>query len=180
MKQIRTYIFCLTVCFCTTLLSFVGGDRAIAQERQVGSSTHLPIPRFVTLKSDRVNMREGPSRDNQVSWVYQKAGLPVEIVAEFDVWRKIRDNDGVEGWTLHSLLSGKRNALVAPWVKDQNIALRERGDKNSAVVAELQPYVLAKIKSCNGKWCLIQGKNFKGYIAQNEIWGAYPNEVIKD
>src|SRR5947209_2486351 len=90
---------------------------------QIGSATGLPIPRYVSLKSDRVNLREGPSKDHRTSWVFQRAGLPVEITAEFEIWRKIRDSEGAEGWVLHSLLSGRRTALVLPSRKADSIEL---------------------------------------------------------
>ena len=80
----------------------------------VGPVTKLPLPRFASLKTDRVNLREGPSKDHATKWVYERAGLPVEITAEFEIWRKVRDSQGVEGWVLHSLLSGRRTGLVTP------------------------------------------------------------------
>ena len=87
-------------------------DLALADP--VGPVTKLPLPRYASLKTDRVNLREGPSKDHPTKWVYQRAGLPVEITAEFEIWRKVRDSEGVEGWVLHSLLSGRRTALVTP------------------------------------------------------------------
>jgi SH3-like domain-containing protein len=94
--------------------------------------TGLPVPRYVSLKSDRVNLREGPSKEHRTRWVYQRAGLPVEIVAEFETWRRVRDADGSEGWVLHSLLSGRRTALVAPWskAKDETFTLRASADES--------------------------------------------------
>ena len=80
----------------------------------IGPVTKLPLPRFASLKTDRVNLREGPSKDHATKWVYERAGLPVEITAEFEIWRRVRDSEGVEGWVLHSLLSGRRTALVTP------------------------------------------------------------------
>ena len=77
----------------------------------VGPVTKLPMPRFASLKTDRVNLREGPSKEHATKWVYERAGLPVEITAEFEIWRKVRDLEGIEGWVLHSLLSGRRTAL---------------------------------------------------------------------
>lgn len=88
--------------------------------QQTGPVTGLPVPRFVSLKSDRVNLREGPSKDHRTIWIFQRAGLPVEVTAEFDIWRRIRDSEGSEGWVLHSLLSGRRTAIVAPWKKGRN------------------------------------------------------------
>ena len=97
------------------LAASASGTRSAAeQSAQLGPVSKLPLPRFVSLKSDRVNLHEGPSKDHPTRWVYQRAGLPVEILAEFEIWRKIRDSEGGEGWVLHSLLSGRRTALVAP------------------------------------------------------------------
>jgi len=114
------------------------------QEAGVGPVTKLPLPRYASLKTDRVNLREGPSKDHRTLWVFQRAGLPVEIVAEFETWRRIRDSEGTEGWVLHSLLSGRRTALVAPWTKGAAapIALLERPEDNAESVARLQPGVL--------------------------------------
>src|SRR6185312_6529528 len=95
----------------TTLAGIVGANAATDS---VGSQSGLPVPRFVSLKADRVNARIGPSRENEVTWVYTHAGLPVEITAEYGNWRRIRDWEGSEGWVYHSLLSGRRTALVVP------------------------------------------------------------------
>lgn len=168
----------LAICLCANM--FLGTYAAVAAEVDKGSVTGFPIPRFASLKSDRVNLREGPSRDHRTTWVFQRAGLPVEIVAEFDVWRRIRDVEGTEGWVLHSLLSGRRTALVAPWAKEKTLPLHEKTDDASDVVAELQPNVLAQIENCDGKWCKLEGRGFKGYMRQERLWGAYPNEIIKD
>jgi SH3-like domain-containing protein len=145
-----------------------------------GVSTNLPIPRFVSLKADKVNLRSGPTRENGVSWVFTRAGLPVEITAESENWRKIRDSEGTEGWVFHTLLSSRRTVLVAPWAKKEvrDYPLYDsRG--GSTVTAKLQPGVLASIKSCDGKWCRIFGEGFSGYIEQERLWGVYPNEVVE-
>ena len=144
-----------------------------------GSVSGLPVPRFVSLKSDRVNVRGGPNKDQDVRWVYTRVGMPVEITAEFENWRRIRDWEGSEGWVYHSLLSGKRTGVVVPRVKDELVPLYEAADVESGVVAKLQAGVVANLKSCTGKWCRISGKNFEGYIQQERIWGAYPNEKIE-
>ncbi len=93
-----------------------------------GSVSGLPVPRFVSLKSDRVNVRAGPTKDHDVRWVYTRAGMPVEITAEFENWRRIRDWEGAEGWVYHSLLSGKRTAVVVPKMKDELVPLYESAD----------------------------------------------------
>ncbi len=141
--------------------------------------TGLSVPRYVSLKSDRVNLREGPSKDHRTSWVFERAGLPVEITAEFDTWRKIRDSEGSEGWVLHSLLSGRRTALVAPWKKDQSMPLYDQPRPDSPVVANLQSGVIGNVKKCDGQWCRIYGDGFDGYEPQNNLWGVYPGEHVE-
>ena len=77
-----------------------------------GRSTGLPVPRFVSLEADRVYLRYGPGREYPVSWVLARKGLPVEIIAEFDTWRKVKLHDGDEGWIYASLLSSRRTAMI--------------------------------------------------------------------
>jgi SH3-like domain-containing protein len=144
----------------------------------IGGVSGLPVPRFVSLKADRVNLREGPSKDHRTTWIYERAGLPVEITAEFGMWRKVRDSDGTEGWVLHNLLSGRRTALVAPWKKDELFTLYTQPAKDSPPLARLQPGVIGNIKTCDGSWCEIYGDGFDGFIQQNTLWGVYPNEKI--
>ena len=131
---------------------------ALAQ--QVGAVTGLPLPRYASLKTDRVNLREGPSREHPTTWVFQRAGLPVEITAEFEIWLKVRDSEGAEGWVLHTMLSGRRTALVAPGKKGQSFKIYTRASADSEVAATLQSGVLANIKTCDGTWCSIYGDGF--------------------
>ncbi len=105
-----------------------GGIAQSAGDGGMGSVSGLPIPRFVSLKSDRVNARSGPNKDQEVRWVYTHAGMPVEITAEFENWRRIRDWEGAEGWVYHTLLSGKRTAVVVPKSKDDLVPLYESAD----------------------------------------------------
>jgi SH3-like domain-containing protein len=159
--------------------ALVLGDAPVRAAGEItGSVTGLPVPRYVSLKNDRVNLREGPSKEHRTSWVFQRAGLPVEITGEFEIWRRIRDAEGAEGWVLHSLLSGRRTALVMPWSKkaDDTIALRERADDNAQIVARLAPSVLASVKSCAGSWCRVSVADHEGFIKQDRLWGVYPNE----
>jgi SH3-like domain-containing protein len=150
-----------------------------AGEPPAGAVSGLPVPRFVSLKSDRVNVRSGPNKDQEVRWVYTRAGMPVEITAEFENWRRIRDWEGAEGWVYHSLLSGKRAAVVVPTLKDELVPLYESPDLEATVAARLQPGVLTQIKGCTGKWCQVSGKSFSGWIVQERLWGAYPNEKVE-
>jgi SH3-like domain-containing protein len=104
--------------------------------------------------------------------------MPVEITAEYENWRRIRDWEGAEGWVYHSLLSGRRTAVVVPKSKDELVPLFENPDGESNVGAQLQSGVLASLKSCTGTWCRITGKGFEGFIRQERLWGAYPNEKV--
>jgi SH3-like domain-containing protein len=153
---------------------------AQAQDMQAGSVTGLPVPRYVSLKTDRVNLREGPSKEHRTRWVYQRAGLPMEVTAEFETWRRVRDADGTEGWVLHSLLSGRRTALVAPWSKNkaETFPMRSAAEQEAGVVAQLQPGVIASVASCASSWCRVSVGNITGYIRQERLWGVYPNEEI--
>lgn len=160
---------------------------AVAQQspsagQTIGSNSKLPVPRYVSLKSDRVNLRAGPAKDHRTLWVYQRAGLPVEITAEYATWRRIRDSEGSEGWVLHSLLSGRRTALVAPWDRNKEKEpnpLYERASENAEVQARLQPGVIINIDKCDGTWCRVSVRNLKGFIQQDRLWGVYPNETVE-
>ena len=146
-----------------------------------GSASGLPVPRFVSLKSDRVNVRAGPTKDHEVTWVYTRSGLPVEVTAEFENWRRIRDWEGAEGWVYHSLLSGRRTAIVTPKSKskDDLLSLFEKADDQSVVRARLQSGVLGTVKRCSGGWCYITGSGFDGWIEQVRLWGVYPGEKVE-
>ena len=109
-----------------------------------------------------------------------RAGLPVEIVQEFDNWRKIRDSEGSEGWVFHSLLAGKRTALVAPWEALGRFPARKAAAADAAVTAYLEPRVVASIEACTGTWCEVSGKGFSGWIEQDKLWGVYPQEAFKE
>jgi SH3-like domain-containing protein len=91
--------------FLLPLLALLAAGSALAEEK-------LPLPRFASLQSNQVNMRQGPGETYPIIWTYQRAGLPVEIIEEFDIWRRIRDHDGVVGWVKSTLLVGKRNVIV--------------------------------------------------------------------
>jgi SH3-like domain-containing protein len=150
-----------------------------AAAQQAGTVTGRLVPRYVSLKTDRVNLREGPSKDHPTKWVFQRAGLPVEITAEFETWRKIRDSEGAEGWVLHSLLSGRRTALVGPGKQGQNFKLLSRPSDKADLVATLQAGVIGNVRECDGQWCRIEGEGFDGYIQQTDLWGVYPNEKVE-
>jgi len=143
------------------------------------------VPRFVSLKSDRVNLRQGPGTEYPTAWVFRRVGLPVEVIKEFEGWRQVRDAEGTTGWVLGSMLSGRRTAVILPWeVKvgqgQQTMAvLRDDDSARAGEVAQVEAGVLASIISCDGKWCRVSVGGFRGYIEQVKLWGAYKDEVIK-
>jgi SH3-like domain-containing protein len=102
----------------------------------------------------------------------------VEITAESENWRRIRDADGTEGWVYHSLLSGKRTGLVTAKKPDDLIPLHAKPDPKSAVTAKLERGVIGTVKRCDDGWCAISGRGFEGWIQQVRLWGVYPNEKV--
>lgn len=167
------------IAIAAIFMSFAVSSQAqAAGEAATGSVSGLPVPRYVSLKSDRVNVRSGPTKDHDVAWVFTRSGLPVEITAEFENWRRIRDSEGSEGWVYHSLLSGRRTAVVTARDKDQLIAVSDSPRADSEVTAKLQPGVVAQVKRCDGKWCKVTGRNFEGWVPQERLWGVYPNEKV--
>ena len=146
----------------------------------------LPLPRFVTTRSNPINVRVGPGTKYDVAWVYVKAGTPVEIIQEFDTWRKIRDADGSEGWLHQNLLTGNRAGLVAPWKPGEDrIALLRDNDDSAGVRAWLTPNFRVDIKECDGNWCKVvatsqpvtgSAQSFEGWLHQQDIWGVYKGE----
>jgi len=159
----------------------IGPAVAVAQTDQIGvnaGKSGLPLPRFVSLKADRVNVRVGPGESYDIAWVFTRAGLPIEVIQEYDTWRRVRDSDGSVGWIFQSLLSGDRTAVVSPWASGDIRALRSEPSPEARVTAYLQAGVLGAIDRCRDGWCWIAGDGFSGWIEQQQLWGVYPNEVV--
>ena len=140
--------------------------------------TGLPLPRFVSLKASRVNLRVGPGQDYAVSWLYLRRGLPLEVIQEYDNWRRVRDAEGTEGWIFQSLLSGARTGMAAPWLKSKQatIALDREPGGNSRTIALVEPGAIGEILSCNGEWCRMRFDGYEGWVEQGLVWGIYPGE----
>lgn len=132
-------------------------------------------PHFASLRAEKVNLRSGPSADFPIQWVFVRRGLPVEILATFDIWRKIRDADGTIGWVNQQMLSGRRSVLVAAAVRD----LRHDPDPTSEVVAQLEPGVVASVSKCDPAWCEVKAGGYKGWLKRDQVWGLEPDEVIQ-
>lgn len=133
-----------------------------------------PLPRFMSLRVDAVNLRAGPGDRYPIEWVFQRKGLPVEITAEFDVWRKIRDSDGTEGWVHQRMVTGARSIVV----KGATRMLRETPDQNAPALARVEPGVVAKLLECSATWCRVEAQGTRGWLQHSEIWGVFPNEVV--
>lgn len=140
---------------------------------QVLGESGLPLPRFVTLRADKANLRAGPGTRYPVEWVYQRKGLPVEIVAEFDHWRRIRDSDGALGWVHKSLLSGQRAVIV----KDGIQTLHRSPAADAAPLLRAEPGVIGELVACEGAWCRIEIAGTKGWVERGHLWGVYPDET---
>lgn len=170
--------------FLALMLALSGaGGTAEAFAQAAKGASGLPLPRFVSLKSKSVNLRVGPSLDYAVAWRYLRSGMPVEIIQEYDNWRRIRDADGTEGWVNQALLSGERTALTAPWMRGKGegvfVNMRREPQANAAIVARIEPGVVVKVGECTGDWCRAEVNGAEGWLVQGEIWGAYPGEAFK-
>src|ERR1700719_469978 len=168
--------------FCSLMLAAcllgISAIAAASAKDAALTSSGLPVPRYVSLKSDHVNVRAGPTKDNDVAWVYTRSGLPGEITAEFENWRRVRDSEGAEGWVYHSLLSGRRSAVVTMKAKDELAPLYDRADPASAVAARLQAGVVAQVRRCAAGWCHVSGSGFDGWVRQPRLWGVYADEKV--
>ncbi len=153
---------------------------------QSDNPSGLPLPRFATTRSEPINVRVGPGTKYDVAWTYLKSGIPVEIVQEFDTWRKIRDVDGTEGWVHQNLLSGVRAGYATPLMANGEIALRASQSDDAAPRARLGAGYKVTIKQCDGTWCEVtathqeqnRSSTYSGYLRQEELWGVYPDEVF--
>lgn len=163
---------------CAIWLVSCASGLAAKDKDAPATTSGLPVPRYVSLKSDHVNVRAGPTKDQDVTWIYTRSGLPVEITAEFENWRRVRDSEGAEGWVYHSLLSGRRTAVVTMKKKDDLAPIYDRADAASGVAAKLQAGVVATVKRCNDGWCRIAGNGFDGWIEQQRLWGVYADEKV--
>lgn len=139
-------------------------------------ATGLPVPRWVSVKSGRVNVRRGPSFDQDVLWIYVRPGLPLEVIEEYDTWRKVRDLDGSVGWVKSAMLDGRRTVVVKG---DVNALIMSEPKTDSTVVAYAEPGVYARLESCDGAWCEVSARGYDGYIARKQLAGVYPHETIK-
>ena len=143
------------------------------QEPQKGQVTNLPIPRYVSLKVKEANARRGPSLSHKIDWIYKRQNMPLEIYAEYENWRRVRDFEGLGGWVHYTLLSGTRYVLV----KNELLEMRLLPSIDAQVIAKVPQHNIATLDKCNKDWCRIIDDGYKGWVPKNGIWGVYENEI---
>lgn len=177
MIRLLACLFALILCLGTPASGLAREDQSAGPPPSFRASD-LPVPRFVSLRSDRVFARTGPALRYPVRWVYQRDRLPVEIVEEFDTWRKIRDRDGEEGWVHQSMLSGERSALVTG---ETVVFARSDPDAEAPVTFRLEPGAVVALRRSEGGetgWCQISTGGFRGWVERKSLWGIYPEEEL--
>ena len=159
----------------------------------IGTKSGLPLPRFASLRADDVNMRSGPGSQYPILWLYKRRDLPVEIDREFDLWRLVRDSDGVKGWVHQATLSGTRSFIVTATGnaeagaaglghKDHGVGtvLRDDPGDDAGIIAILRPGVIGRIRACpaGSDWCRVSTQSYSGWLLRSAIFGLLPNEAI--
>lgn len=138
-----------------------------------GKVTNLPIPRYVSLKTDEGNVRRGPSLTHRIDWVFKRRDMPLEITDEFGHWRRVQDRDGAGGWMHYSLLSGVRTVIV----EEDMVALRMKPDPAAPVNARAEAGVIAELDECLAAWCRIDADGYRGWVEKSALWGVLPDEI---
>lgn len=160
------------------LLASCGGAVAAGEADVVGDEARgvsgLQLPRYAALRTDKVNLRSGPGTRYPIEWVFVLKGLPVEITAEYDIWRRVRDSEGTEGWVNKTVLSGKRAAIITGEPRD----MHRHDDAQTPVIAHVDVGAVGQLVSCAKDWCVVKFGGIKGYLRKTDFWGAYPNEVF--
>lgn len=138
-----------------------------------GPVTNLPLPRFVSLKSDEGNARRGPALSHRIDWVYKRRAMPLEVTAEFGHWRRVRDREGAGGWVHYALLSGVRTVLI----EDDMVALRQQPHEDARILARAEAGVVARLGSCTPSWCRISAGGERGWVPKAALWGVTATEL---
>ena len=139
------------------------------------AETGYPLPRYASLRANEVHLRTGPGVRYPVDWKYHSRGMPVEITAEFENWRKIRDWQGTEGWVHRSMLSGRRTIVVTGGLQP----LRQDPDANSVLSARVMEKAVGRVLECEGDWCHLEVGERRGWMRRGHIWGVYSYEKLK-
>jgi len=138
-----------------------------------GPVTNLPLPRYVSLKTDEGNVRRGPSLTQKIDWVFKRRDMPLEVTAEYGHWRRVQDSDGAGGWVHYALLSGVRTVLV----QEDMTPIRARPDSNAPVNAAFELGVIARLGTCELSWCKVSAGGYKGWVEKSALWGVDEDEI---
>lgn len=139
----------------------------------------LQVPRFVSLKTDRVNLRTGPSQNYPIKLVYVRKGLPLEVIAESELWRRVRDMDGDEGWVHGATLDGARYLFVRGDGSGRVVAVRRDPSRDAPIRFLAQPGVIGELDKCQADWCLMAAQGQTGWVHRSLVWGVYADETIE-
>lgn len=164
-----------TVVAAVAAVALVVGGALYYAARDRRADDDRPPSRFVTVKADKANVRAGPGRNYPVRWVFVQPGIPVEILAEYDNWRQVRDWEGQEGWIHAAMLSRKRTIIVT----GKKRTLYRRAEASSPPVVILEPGIIAEIEDCTAEWCRVEVRNNRGWLRRGEFWGIEPGEIIE-
>ena len=156
------------------VLAVALGMASLRVAAQTGDS-ETAIPRFVSLRSGEVNVRAGPGPRYPIKWVFLQKDMPVEVVAEYDTWRKVRDWEGSEGWIHRAMLSSRRSVIVT----GETHTIRREPSEGSPAVARLAPGMVAVVENCDAGWCHVTASGYEGWLPREGVWGLYPGEVVR-
>ena len=157
----------------TALMVLASGVRLSFAASADGEAS-LPVPRFVSLHADRVNLRTGPGDRYPIEWVLTRKEMPVEITGQLEHWRRIRDWEGTSGWVHERMLTGKRAIIVKGGVRP---VLRQP-DPAAPVIAWAEPGVVGRLLECRGAWCKVETSEVTGWMRRGDVWGVYPEETV--
>lgn len=154
-----------------------GGVEAEAASRPVLGPSGLPLPRFVSLRAEPVNMRSGPGRRYPVAWILTRRGLPLQVIAEYDTWRKVRDPEGAEGWIHQSMLTGRRTVMALA----EDTLLRRDPMPQSQPIARIGAGVIGNLLACPGgqTYCRVDMGGYLGWLPRGAVFGLSADEVVE-
>ena len=151
------------------------GVLAIAPVAAPAIAAKRAVPYFASIGAGRARMRTGPARTYPASWLYQRADLPVRVVAIYKEWRKVEDPDGVQGWMEDRLLRDARTAIVrAP----QPVEMHEQPSMTSRLAWRVAPGVVGRVGQCGNGWCRLDVRGQAGFVETGNLWGVGPTETL--
>lgn len=164
-------MFQMKAILCTAMMLL--GSPVLAQEPVLGPETHLPLPRYVSLKASESNVRRGPSLTHRIDWVFQRRSMPLQIIAEYGHWRRVIDRDGQGGWVHYTMLSGVRTVII----NQDMLTLRSQPNDEANETAVLEAGVIARLGECNPDWCRVTAGGYRGWAPRTVLWGLTPGEL---